>query len=180
MLAQAPANLLDELRADPFTYFRFINRAWIARVCEAFADVPGVPIVRLHGDAHVEQFAVARGAWGLDDFDDYAQGPVFVDIIRFLGSIDLATRNRGWTRDRDALWGAGAASGDAVTAPMQGTVVKVAVEEGQEVAAGDLIVVLEAMKMENPVNAHKAGIVTGLSVEAGAAITQGTVLAELK
>ncbi|WP_068276664.1 acetyl/propionyl/methylcrotonyl-CoA carboxylase subunit alpha [Aldersonia kunmingensis] len=74
----------------------------------------------------------------------------------------------------------GAASGDAVTAPMQGTVVKVAVEEGQEVAAGDLIVVLEAMKMENPVNAHKAGIVTGLSVEAGAAITQGTVLAELK
>ncbi|MFI9506573.1 acetyl/propionyl/methylcrotonyl-CoA carboxylase subunit alpha [Nocardia sp. NPDC052566] len=76
--------------------------------------------------------------------------------------------------------GAGAASGDAVTAPMQGTVVKVAVEEGQAVEAGDLIVVLEAMKMENPVNAHKAGVVTGLSVEAGAAITQGTVLAEIK
>ncbi|MEV0252026.1 acetyl/propionyl/methylcrotonyl-CoA carboxylase subunit alpha [Nocardia sp. NPDC050712] len=76
--------------------------------------------------------------------------------------------------------GAGAASGDAVTAPMQGTVVKVAVEEGQSVEAGDLIVVLEAMKMENPVNAHKAGVVTGLSVAAGAAITQGTVLAEIK
>ncbi|WP_330252457.1 acetyl/propionyl/methylcrotonyl-CoA carboxylase subunit alpha [Nocardia sp. NBC_00565] len=76
--------------------------------------------------------------------------------------------------------GAGAASGDAVTAPMQGTVVKVAVEEGQSVEAGDLIVVLEAMKMENPVNAHKSGVVTGLSVEAGAAITQGTVLAEIK
>ncbi|WP_157050818.1 biotin/lipoyl-containing protein, partial [Rhodococcus sp. RD6.2] len=76
--------------------------------------------------------------------------------------------------------GAGAASGDAVTAPMQGTVVKVAVEEGQEVAEGDLIVVLEAMKMENPVTAHKAGVVTGLAVEPGAAITQGTVLAELK
>ncbi|MBF6438816.1 acetyl/propionyl/methylcrotonyl-CoA carboxylase subunit alpha [Nocardia cyriacigeorgica] len=76
--------------------------------------------------------------------------------------------------------GAGAASGDSVTAPMQGTVVKVAVEEGQTVEAGDLIVVLEAMKMENPVNAHKAGVVTGLAVEAGAAITQGTVLAEIK
>ncbi|MEV0360367.1 acetyl/propionyl/methylcrotonyl-CoA carboxylase subunit alpha [Nocardia sp. NPDC050697] len=76
--------------------------------------------------------------------------------------------------------GAGAASGDAVTAPMQGTVVKVAVEEGQSVEAGDLIAVLEAMKMENPVNAHKAGVVTGLAVEAGAAITQGTVLAEIK
>ena len=73
-----------------------------------------------------------------------------------------------------------AASGDAVTAPMQGTVVKVAVEEGQEVAAGDLVVVLEAMKMENPVTAHKDGTITGLAVEAGAAITQGTVLAEIK
>jgi acetyl-CoA/propionyl-CoA carboxylase, biotin carboxylase, biotin carboxyl carrier protein len=77
--------------------------------------------------------------------------------------------------------GAGsAASGDSVTAPMQGTVVKVAVTEGQSVEAGDLIVVLEAMKMENPVNAHKSGVVTGLAVEAGAAITQGTVLAEIK
>ncbi len=72
------------------------------------------------------------------------------------------------------------ASGDAVTAPMQGTVVKVAVEEGQQVAVGALVVVLEAMKMENPVTAHKGGIITGLAVEAGAAITQGTVLAEIK
>ncbi|HEY2059180.1 acetyl/propionyl/methylcrotonyl-CoA carboxylase subunit alpha [Amycolatopsis sp. NBC_01480] len=71
-------------------------------------------------------------------------------------------------------------SGDAVTAPMQGTIVKIAVEEGQRVEAGELIVVLEAMKMENPVTAHKAGTVTGLSVEVGAAVTQGTSLLELK
>jgi acetyl-CoA/propionyl-CoA carboxylase biotin carboxyl carrier protein len=71
-------------------------------------------------------------------------------------------------------------SGDAVTAPMQGTIVKIAVEEGQRVEAGELIVVLEAMKMENPVTAHKAGTVTGLSVEVGAAVTQGTQLLELK
>jgi acetyl-CoA/propionyl-CoA carboxylase biotin carboxyl carrier protein len=63
---------------------------------------------------------------------------------------------------------------------MQGTVVKVAVEEGQQVAAGELIVVLEAMKMENPVTAHKDGTITGLAVEPGAAVTQGTVLAEIK
>ena len=58
--------------------------------------------------------------------------------------------------------------------------IKVAVEEGQTVAAGDLVVVLEAMKMENPVAAHKDGIVTGLAVEPGTAVTQGTVLLEIK
>ena len=88
-------------------------------------------------------------------------------------------RKKPKARKRGSHGGA-AASGDAVTAPMQGTVVKVAVEEGQEVATGDLVVVLEAMKMENPVTAHKDGTITGLAVEAGAAITQGTVLAEIK
>ncbi|WP_032372712.1 acetyl/propionyl/methylcrotonyl-CoA carboxylase subunit alpha [Rhodococcoides fascians] len=90
-----------------------------------------------------------------------------------------AVRRKPKARTRGGA-GAGAASGDSVTAPMQGTVVKVAVDEGQEVAAGDLVAVLEAMKMENPVTAHKAGTITGLSVTAGDAITQGTVLAEIK
>jgi acetyl-CoA/propionyl-CoA carboxylase biotin carboxyl carrier protein len=89
----------------------------------------------------------------------------------------------GGTRARRRRGGASAvpvASGDAVVSPMQGTIVKVAVAEGDLVAAGDLIVVLEAMKMENPVTAHKAGTVTGLSVESGAGVTQGAVLCELK
>ncbi|MDO4610544.1 acetyl/propionyl/methylcrotonyl-CoA carboxylase subunit alpha [Corynebacterium sp.] len=73
-----------------------------------------------------------------------------------------------------------AASGDAVVAPMQGTVIKVQVEEGQEVAEGDTVVVLEAMKMENPVKAHKAGTVTGLTAEAGQGIGKGDVLLEIK
>ncbi|OZC96249.1 acetyl-/propionyl-CoA carboxylase subunit alpha, partial [Rhodococcus sp. 06-235-1A] len=89
-----------------------------------------------------------------------------------------AVRRKPKPRTRGGA-GAGAASGDAVTAPMQGTVVKVAVTEGQTVDAGDLIAVLEAMKMENPVTAHKAGTVTGLTVTAGDAITQGTVLTEI-
>lgn len=71
-------------------------------------------------------------------------------------------------------------SGDAVAAPMQGTIVKIAVEDGQSVEPGDLIVVLEAMKMENPVTAHKAGTVTGLAVSTGETVTQGSVLCELK
>ena len=74
----------------------------------------------------------------------------------------------------------GAASGDSLTAPMQGTIVKVAVEEGQSVEAGELIVVLEAMKMEQPLNAHKAGTVTGLNAEIGATVPTGTVLCEIK
>lgn len=72
-----------------------------------------------------------------------------------------------------------AATGDSLTAPMQGVVVKVAVEDGQEVAAGELVAVLEAMKMENPVTAHKDGVITAL-VEPGVAITQGSVIAEIK
>ncbi len=73
-----------------------------------------------------------------------------------------------------------AASGDALTSPMQGTIVKVAVEEGQEVAEGEMVVVLEAMKMEQPLNAHKAGVVTGLSAEVGATVTSGAVVCEIK
>jgi acetyl-CoA/propionyl-CoA carboxylase biotin carboxyl carrier protein len=72
-----------------------------------------------------------------------------------------------------------AASGDSVTSPMQGTIVKVVVEEGQEVAEGDTVVVLEAMKMEQPLKAHKAGTVTGLQAEVGATVTSGAVICEL-
>jgi acetyl-CoA/propionyl-CoA carboxylase, biotin carboxylase, biotin carboxyl carrier protein len=73
-----------------------------------------------------------------------------------------------------------ATSGDTLTAPMQGTIVKVAVNEGDVVAAGDLIVVLEAMKMEQPLSAHKAGTVTGLSAEVGAVVTSGAAICDIK
>jgi len=79
-------------------------------------------------------------------------------------------------RKRGGGSGGGAASGDSLTSPMQGTIVKVAVEDGATVAAGDLVVVLEAMKMEQPIVAHKAGTVTGLSAEVGATVTSGAVL----
>jgi acetyl-CoA/propionyl-CoA carboxylase, biotin carboxylase, biotin carboxyl carrier protein len=76
---------------------------------------------------------------------------------------------------------AGAAvSGDSLTAPMQGTIVKVAAAEGDAVEAGQTIVVLEAMKMEQPLTAHKAGTVTNLNAEVGAVVTSGSVICEIK
>ncbi|MFH8607871.1 acetyl/propionyl/methylcrotonyl-CoA carboxylase subunit alpha [Streptomyces sp. NPDC018029] len=73
-----------------------------------------------------------------------------------------------------------AASGDTLASPMQGTIVKVAVEEGQEVKEGDLVVVLEAMKMEQPLNAHRSGTIKGLTAEVGASLTSGAVICEIK
>ncbi|MEU7730922.1 biotin carboxylase N-terminal domain-containing protein [Streptomyces sp. NPDC040724] len=73
-----------------------------------------------------------------------------------------------------------AASGDTLASPMQGTIVKVAVEEGQQVTEGELIVVLEAMKMEQPLNAHRSGTIVGLTAEVGASVTSGATICEIK
>ena len=96
------------------------------------------------------------------------------------GGVAAPAAEKAAPRRRGGGSGSAAASGDAVKAPMQGTIVKVAVSDGDTVAAGDLVVVLEAMKMENPVTAHKAGTVTGLSASAGSSVSQGTVLCEIK
>jgi acetyl-CoA/propionyl-CoA carboxylase biotin carboxyl carrier protein len=71
------------------------------------------------------------------------------------------------------------ASGNSLTAPMQGTIVKVAVKDGDKVEAGQQIVVLEAMKMEQPLNAHKAGTISKLNAEVGEVVSPGTVIAEI-
>ena len=104
-LAAAPKELQVRLREDPFIYFRFVNPEWSARVCTAFRnDLQSLPSAILHGDAHVGQYAVTATERGLDDFDDAARGPSVVDIVRFLGSVDLIARRRGWTADRERLF----------------------------------------------------------------------------
>ena len=85
-----------------------------------------------------------------------------------------AKRSRGSRRG-----GASAAGGDALTSPMQGTIVKIAVAEGDTVAEGDLVVVLEAMKMEQPLNAHKAGVVSHLTASVGDVVSAGTAICHL-
>jgi acetyl-CoA/propionyl-CoA carboxylase biotin carboxyl carrier protein len=82
-------------------------------------------------------------------------------------------------RERKAGGGGGASSAD-LPSPLQGTVFKVSVEQGAEVAEGDLICVIEAMKMENEITAHRAGKVTSLNVEVGAAVNSGDVLAVIE
>ncbi|WP_262699021.1 MULTISPECIES: acetyl/propionyl/methylcrotonyl-CoA carboxylase subunit alpha [Streptomyces] len=98
-------------------------------------------------------------------------------------SLGVATAPAGGSKKpkRKAVKKSGsAASGDALASPMQGTIVKVAVGEGDTVAEGDLVVVLEAMKMEQPINAHRAGTVKGLAAEVGASLTSGAVICEIK
>ncbi|WP_432494014.1 acetyl/propionyl/methylcrotonyl-CoA carboxylase subunit alpha [Kineococcus auxinigenes] len=92
-----------------------------------------------------------------------------------------STTHRGGGRGRKGskAQGGSAANPDALVAPMQGTIVKVEVADGDRVEAGDLVAVLEAMKMEQPLTAHKAGTVSGLTAAQGDTTTTGTVICEI-
>ena len=107
-----------------------------------------------------------------------------VDVVlpAGLGATAAAPAAGGGRKKRSSRKGGGtvAASGDALVSPMQGTVVKLVAQEGSEVAEGDTVVVIEAMKMEQPLTAHKAGTVTGLKVAAGETVGNGTVVCEIK
>jgi acetyl-CoA/propionyl-CoA/long-chain acyl-CoA carboxylase, biotin carboxylase, biotin carboxyl carrier protein len=97
-----------------------------------------------------------------------------------LAAAPAAGAAAGAARPRRATKKAGAAvTGDALTSPMQGTIVKIAVADGDTVAAGDLVLVLEAMKMEQPLSAHKAGTIKGLSAAVGEVVTSGAVLCSI-
>ena len=82
-------------------------------------------------------------------------------------------------RHRAKQGASGASTGTALTSPMQGTVVKIAVEDGQSVEAGELILVIEAMKMEQPLNAHRAGVVKNLSATIGETVSSGSTLCDI-
>jgi acetyl-CoA/propionyl-CoA carboxylase biotin carboxyl carrier protein len=102
-----------------------------------------------------------------------------VTVPGALAASATTTSDGGQRRARRAHQTA-AHTGDALAAPMQGTIVKVAVAEGDRVEAGDLVVVLEAMKMEQPLNAHKAGVIAGLTAQPGQPIAGGAVVCEIR
>jgi acetyl-CoA/propionyl-CoA carboxylase biotin carboxyl carrier protein len=99
-----------------------------------------------------------------------------VTLPGVLSSAASGGRSRKAPTAHKASSTAAGASGDALTAPMQGTIVKVAVADGDTVEAGDLVVVLEAMKMEQPINAHQAGTIGGLTAKVGDVVTAGSSL----
>lgn len=130
------------------------------------------------------------GAPGSVDDDDAERQTVVVEVngkrlevvLPELGGTPAKSSSKptSKTRKSRARGGSNAVSGDDLTSPMQGTIVKVSVSDGDTVAEGDLILVLEAMKMEQPINAHKAGKISGLSLKAGDTVTAGAVLATIK
>ncbi len=91
-----------------------------------------------------------------------------------------AAAKPGKSKKRSRSGGTAAATGNALTSPMQGTIVKVAVADGDVVAEGDLVVVLEAMKMEQPLTAHRSGTITGLSAAPGETVSAGAVIATIE
>ncbi|MFD5277295.1 acetyl/propionyl/methylcrotonyl-CoA carboxylase subunit alpha [Pseudarthrobacter sp. NPDC058362] len=100
-----------------------------------------------------------------------------------LGSVSAGSAGAGKpakAKKRSRSGGPAAATGNALSSPMQGTIVKVAVADGDVVAEGDLVVVLEAMKMEQPLTAHRSGTITGLKAAAGETVSAGAVIATIE
>jgi uncharacterized protein DUF2252 len=103
---RANPKLLDRIRASPHGYFRFINKEFSEEVCKRFGPLlQGAPSTNLHGDAHIEQYAVTELGRGLTDFDDSSSGPIVLDLMRFAVSLRLACRAHGWEQSSEALYG---------------------------------------------------------------------------
>jgi len=121
---------------------------------------------------------------GTAELDDDHRSPITVEVngrrvevvLPTSFSVDSPKKRKPTRRGQKSV---ATSTGDSVVAPMQGTIVKIAVEEGQQVEAGELVIVLEAMKMEQPLNAHKSGVITGIKAEIGVTVTNGTVLLEI-
>jgi hypothetical protein len=104
---EARPALTERLRETPHAYFRFVSRQFTRAVCVEFRSVrTGFPDVNLHGDPHLEQYAVTSLGRGLTDFDESARGPSFIDLVRFGVSLELAARERHWPGEGRRAFGA--------------------------------------------------------------------------
>lgn len=98
--ASGGAGLVTKLESSPYRYFRFLSREFEARTCYAFRDLRyHLPVIAVHGDAHLEQFVVTHDTYGLEDFDRAGYGPAVVDLVRYATSIDLACKQASFPCD---------------------------------------------------------------------------------
>lgn len=136
-------------------------------VAASLAPVPNTPVCQLHLDGRSHMYVVRR------DGDDWSVG--------WAGDLMSVAVEDERTRELKQLTGGsdGRKQGGVVKAPMPGLVVRVAVEEGQEIGQGASVVVLEAMKMENEIAAPVGGIVKSVNVKPGQAVEKGAVLVEV-
>jgi acetyl-CoA/propionyl-CoA carboxylase, biotin carboxylase, biotin carboxyl carrier protein len=144
------------------------DKDWLKTTAPAKAEAPEVP---------EEAEVVAR------DYKVEVSGKLFdVKVIgeAAAGAAAPAAGGKKLPKRERKSGGAAGASSESLPSPLQGTVLKVAVEQGAEVSEGDLICVIEAMKMENEIAAHRSGKVTSLNVAEGAAVSSGDVLAVIE
>ena len=155
---------------EPFTvHTRWIETEWAGGVAP-FTPVAGSPSESEAEAAERETVVVEVGGRRLE---------VSLPKRLLAGGGGSAAAGARPSSRRSSGAAAAAGGGAALTAPMQGTIVKVAVQDGDSVQEGDVIVVIEAMKMEQPLAAHQAGVVSGLAVEVGATVTAGAVICSI-
>ncbi|MEU5808983.1 MULTISPECIES: acetyl/propionyl/methylcrotonyl-CoA carboxylase subunit alpha [unclassified Streptomyces] len=189
---QRAARALAEFEVEGMATAIPFHRAVVAD--PAFAPVDGTPF-KVHTRWIETEFVNEIPAFAAPAADEAEEEPGRETVVVEVGGKRLEVSlpsSLGMTLARTAAAGGAkpkrrvakksgpAASGDTLASPMQGTIVKVAVEEGQQVNEGDLVVVLEAMKMEQPLNAHRSGTIVGLTAEVGASLTSGATICEIK
>ncbi|GMA30590.1 acetyl/propionyl/methylcrotonyl-CoA carboxylase subunit alpha [Litorihabitans aurantiacus] len=161
-----------EVQTDLGVWTTWIESEMAPRLAALTSTSGATPSPEAGDDVEVERVVVEVGGKRLE--------VVLPASLGSLGGVRARAARPGRPRAVGRPGGAAPAAGGAsLTSPMQGTIVKVAVAEGDTVASGDLVVVLEAMKMEQPLLAHRDGVVTGLKASPGAGVTAGQVLCEI-
>ncbi|MFJ9361482.1 acetyl/propionyl/methylcrotonyl-CoA carboxylase subunit alpha [Streptomyces mirabilis] len=184
---QRAARALGEFRVEGMATAIPFHRAVVAE--PAFTADPFRVHTRWIETEFVNEIPAFQGA-AADTEEEPVRGTVVVEVggkrleVSLPASLSTAVTGNaagGAKHKRRVAKKAGAVvSGDSLASPMQGTIVKVAVEEGQQVTEGELVVVLEAMKMEQPINAHRSGTVMGLTAETGASLGSGALICDIK
>ena len=160
-----PAFIGDEAAGTFGIYTRWIETEWVN-------DIPAWNGVAEDGAEPAERSSVTVEVGGKR---------IEVSLPSHLGVSGAASKTtKAPKRKGTGAVSGGGQSGNAIKAPMQSTVVKIAVEVGQEVAEGELVVVLEAMKMEQPLTAHRAGKIKAIAAKVGETVPAGTVLLEFE